>query len=246
MQISVTSPRFSTRRRPSSRRQSGAPVELVAPKLEALARARNRVCHSRPLEEEDLPSFLDLGKFLLQHASTWDWDELKAVQRKMDEDPNDVLRLQIPEFWRLERGTVPNNLPLPDYDETTFLGRITERKELKRHLLGRHPVVTLVGEGGVGKTALALQCVYDLLDLGEECPYEAIVWVTLKNKVLTSSGIASVQGAVADVLGILQVSATQLGAADKSLRFMTPERTDRISTRNKGPINYRQFRNPNI
>jgi LuxR family glucitol operon transcriptional activator len=197
---------------------SGVSVDIVAPKLEALARARNRVCHSRPLEEEDLPSFLDLGKFLLQHASTWNWGELEAVQKRMDEDPSYVLRLQIPEFWRLERGTVPNNLPLPDYDETTFLGRITERKELKRHLLGRHPVVTLVGEGGVGKTALALQCVYDLLDLGEECPYEAIVWVTLKNKVLTASGIASVQGAVADVLGILQVSATQLGAAGQKLQ----------------------------
>jgi len=195
----------------------GMQVDAVALKLEALSRARNRVCHSRPLEEEDLPSFLDLGKFLLHNASTWDWRELKTVQNKMDEDPSYVLRLQIPEFWRLDKGTIPNNLPLPDYDETSFLGRLTERKELKKHLLGRHPVVTLVGEGGVGKTALALQCVYDLLDLGEECPYEAVVWVTLKNKVLTASGIASVQGAVVDVLGILQISATQLGAAGHEL-----------------------------
>jgi len=196
---------------------NGVRIDVVAPKLEALARARNRVCHSRPLEEDDLPSFLDLGRFLLQHASTWDWRELKIVQNRMDADPSYVLRLQIPEFWRLDRGTIPNNLPLPDYDDTSFLGRLTERKELKRHLLGRHPVVTLVGEGGVGKTALALQCVYDLLDLADECPYEAIVWITLKNKVLTASGIASVRGAVADVLGILQLSATQLGAGGKEL-----------------------------
>jgi LuxR family glucitol operon transcriptional activator len=196
---------------------SSVQVDIVAPKLEALSRARNRVCHSRPLEEEDLPSFLDLAKFLLQYAPMCDWTELNTVQNKMDEDPSYVLRLQIPEFWRLDRGAIPNNLPLPDYDDTSFLGRLTERKELKKHLLGRHPVVTLVGEGGVGKTALALQCVYDLLDLGDQCPYEAIVWVTLKNKVLTSAGIASVQGAVVDVLGILQVSATELGAEGTQL-----------------------------
>jgi LuxR family glucitol operon transcriptional activator len=195
----------------------GLDVDKIAPKLETMARARNRVCHSRPIEEQDMPGFLDLAKFLLLQNMGSDWTELRSVQNKMDGDPSYVLRLQIPEFWRLDKGTIPNNLPLPDYDETTFLGRVTERKDLKKHLLGRHPVVTLVGEGGVGKTALALQCAYDLLDLKEECPYEAVVWVSLKNKVLTASGIDSVQGAVVDVLGILRLTASELGAsADQS------------------------------
>ena len=48
---------------------SGVQIDVVAPKLEALSGARNRVCHSRPLEEDDLPSFLDLGKFLERHVA---------------------------------------------------------------------------------------------------------------------------------------------------------------------------------
>jgi LuxR family glucitol operon transcriptional activator len=189
----------------------GLEISVIAKKLESLAKARNRVCHSRPLEEEDLPNFLDLAKFLLTGESGWDWTELRGVQNNLDSDPSYILRLQIPEFWRYEKNAVPNNLPLPDYDETSFLGREIDRKHLKNHLVGRHPVITLVGEGGVGKTALALQCVYGLLDLADQCPYEAIVWTSLKNKVLTASGINSVHGGVANVLGILQESTNQLG-----------------------------------
>src|SRR5690349_19587700 len=46
---------------------------------------------------------------------------------------------------------------------TSFVGRERELAEVKR-LLAAHPLVTLTGAGGVGKTRLALQAAAEVLD----------------------------------------------------------------------------------
>jgi LuxR family transcriptional regulator, glucitol operon activator len=190
----------------------GVDVKPLAKRLEAMAAARNRVCHSRPLHEEDLANFLDLSKFALADFKTLDWDQLTEFQHKINADPTFVLRLEIPDFWRIGDETIHHNIPLPDYDDTSFLGRVAERREVKKYLLGHHPVITIVGEGGVGKSALAMQCAYDLMDLGEECPFDAMVWVSLKTKVLTARGVENIRDSVVNVLGVMRDVAVQLGA----------------------------------
>ena len=54
----------------------------------------------------------------------------------------------------------PNNLPL---QLTSFIGREREIGEVKR-LLSTSRLLTLTGAGGSGKTRLALQTAYQLLD----------------------------------------------------------------------------------
>jgi LuxR family transcriptional regulator, glucitol operon activator len=44
-------------------------------------------------------------------------------------------------------------------------------------------VLTVVGEGAIGKTALSVKCLYDLID-DAECPYEAVLWSSLKTEML--------------------------------------------------------------
>lgn len=44
----------------------GRNVTTLADQLESMTRARNRVCHSRPLEDDDLSRFIELANLLLR------------------------------------------------------------------------------------------------------------------------------------------------------------------------------------
>jgi cold shock CspA family protein/tetratricopeptide (TPR) repeat protein len=103
--------------------------------------------------------------------------------------------------WESE-GRVLHNLPTPDFDETGLIGRGALVARVSRLLTSnREPVITLVGPGGVGKTALALQVLSDLT-IAENPPYDAILWASLKTESLTGEGIQRLRGATADVFDL--------------------------------------------
>lgn len=183
-------------------------VKAVADRLDALGPTRNRVCHSRPLEFDDLPKCLGASDYLLQ-LSDLSFPTLKYARQRLRDDPSFVLNLQIPEYWSLETQ-IHHNLPLPEFDETGFLGRDKDRREVHKLLRSHYPALTIVGEGGVGKTALALRCLYDLLD-DSSVPYDAIVWVSLKTMTLTEGGIRELGNVLNSTLGLLSSVAYSLG-----------------------------------
>jgi LuxR family glucitol operon transcriptional activator len=149
---------------------------------------------------------------LLTTYSNLPWTLLRETQNQLASNPGYVVALQIPGFWQLGSTLIRHNLPLPDYDETGFLGRLADRSAVRKHLLASHPVITIVGEGGVGKSALAIQCLYDLLSISENPPYEAIIWTSLKTKTLTASGVDSIKDSITSTLGIIENLAKELGA----------------------------------
>ena len=103
------------------------------------------------------------------------------------------------------------NLPLPDFDETGLVGRGEEQRSLRKLILdGRQPVVTVAGEAGVGKTALTVSTLYSLLD-DPECPFEAILWISLKAEILTAAGVEQLTVAARDALGIAEALGAPLG-----------------------------------
>jgi LuxR family glucitol operon transcriptional activator len=183
----------------------------LANKLELMTRARNRVCHSRPLKDDDLARFIDLANFLLGDFPQLQWRELQSVRLKIEQDPTFVLKLEIPAFWTAAADVLPHNLPMVDFDETGFIGRVTEARDVIKHISGPHPLVTIVGEGGVGKTALALHCLYEILDT-KEVRFDAIVWISLKTRMLTPAGVREIRDAVTTTLGIVQAAASELGS----------------------------------
>lgn len=189
-----------------------AAATALASRLDLLTGARNRVCHSRPLETDDFADLLELAR---EAPGIWRecaWSELDATMKRLEHQPSFVLHLQIPEFWRENRSR-EHNLPLPEFDDTGFLGRESDRRALTRLLLLPHPVISVLGEGGVGKTALAVRCLYDILEQ-HDCPFDAIVWVSLKTRVLTVSGAEDLRDSVRTVLGLVQSVAAQTGAPE--------------------------------
>lgn len=164
-----------------------------------LVDARKRVMHPRPLLSDDAMTVtILLGEFRTQ----W-WPELQRVSSHLRAD----------DAWEpiVNLGADPSltlhNLPLPDYDETGLLGRDDDVSRLMGLLKRkREPVITITGEGGIGKTAIALFVAYRLVD-DPSRPYDAILWVSLKHEKLTAVGIRSITGAVRDI----QNSATEIG-----------------------------------
>ncbi|MBL0694060.1 cold shock domain-containing protein [Comamonas sp. JC664] len=191
-------------------------TKLLAESLLELTPCRNRVCHSRPLEPEDLPQLLDFAK-LAQSHTTFAMQGTRETLQRLKDDPTFVLHLTIPEYWTQTDDAAHHNLPLPEFDDTGFLGRTKDRKELTKHLQSQLPVITLVGEGGVGKTALALRCLYDLVELGGNCPYDAVIWISLKTRILTHSGTKEISQTITSVLGLLQEVGQSLGVPNTAL-----------------------------
>ena len=86
------------------------------------------------------------------------------------------------------------NLPKVD---SIYIKREELEFELKRTLLNeRHPMVTLLGRGGIGKTSLALRV---LTRLCKEERYQTILWFSSRDIDLLEYGAKSVQPHVLDI-----------------------------------------------
>jgi hypothetical protein len=165
----------------------------------ALCSIRNRVMHSRPLHYSDYSFSIDIINSILTYPRHL-FPSLHAEESRIKRDPTSVLSVTLPNHSGFG-ASESHNLPLPDFDETGFLGRADECKRLLTALRGPWPVVTIVGEGGVGKTALALRVAYELLD-DSSAGFDAIVWTSSKTTRLTVTGIQNIECAIEDSLGI--------------------------------------------
>lgn len=172
--------------------------------FEQLVPIRNRVYHNRPLTFSDYPTTINAVE-TLTNTSSIPWSSLKLTMKWLCEEPQFVLGLEIPAY----ESTVHHNLPSPDFDETGFLGREEETAKLSKLCLGPYPVISVLGVGGVGKTALAVKVAYDLADHPAQ-PFDAIVWCTSKTMQLTPTEIIYLKSAIHDSLGMLDQLATEL------------------------------------
>lgn len=88
-----------------------------------------------------------------------------------------------------------HNLPQPEYGQ--FIGRETELAQVIRQLRpyphSQHPIVTIDGVGGIGKSALALEVAHRYLrgsnDIQLDERFDAIIWTSAKQSLLTADGI---------------------------------------------------------
>ncbi len=173
----------------------GDAVRMFTSQLEPIVPRRNRVMHLRPLQDGDLDS---VRKVCIDFVNTGlDLPELRGALNNLAKYPS----------WRpeLDRGEqlVLNNIPLAEFDETGLIGRRDAADELLALLLRRNDrVITLVGEGMIGKTALTVQVLDELIHHAE-CPYGTVLWTSLKRERLTGDGVEEIVGAARGVLSEL-------------------------------------------
>lgn len=197
---------------------SESELKAITVGLEKLSKCRNRVCHSRPLEPTDFVSLLDFTQELIETGDKLDWKNINEAIRNLN-NPTFALSLSIPDFWKPNKKSIYNNLPLPEFDDTGFMGRDNDRKSINKLLGSNTSVISIVGEGGIGKTALAQRCLYDILELcedekNESSLYDIIIWVSLKTNRLTIGGVEQIQSAISSSSGLFHNISSMLGGGD--------------------------------
>lgn len=186
---------------------------------------RNDVMHGRPLTVDEHIFAFSFAQTLVSKPGYW--PTLGRAYTEYAADPTSFIQRSVEFLDEPPQPQVMHNLPLPDYDDTGFLPRPELERDLKKKILGRHPVVTLLGEGGNGKTALALQVLYGLVRSNDH-GFDAIIWVSAKTSQLGVSGIRELQEvsvAAADIM--------QAGAALESVGETPRDRLYNMLSENK-------------
>lgn len=193
-------------------------IAFITTGLERLSQCRNRVCHSRPLEPSDFSDLLDYTNELKIKGREVNWRNISTAINNLD-NPAFALGLTIPEFWKSSKRYIYNNLPIPEFDDIGFIGRDKDRTSICRLIESNTRVISIVGEGGIGKTALAQRCLYDILEICEdknkEPPlFDIILWISLKTNRLTAAGVEQIHGAISSGTGLFRNLSSSLGGSE--------------------------------
>ena len=165
--------------------------------IENIIPTRNRIMHVRPLEFDDDSKIFDFVKDIGKFSEILEFCETKTISNKIESNPDFLLSV-IPKISVVDNSNVKNNLPMVDYDDTGFVGRIKDKELLTKKILGPYPVISVIGVGGIGKTSLVLSTLYDLLDNEQKFSdmFDSIIWVTLKTKSMTDGDFVVINKAI--------------------------------------------------
>lgn len=148
---------------------------------------RNDVDHEEPIPPNDREFFRKLAGqspkefFPLTHSI------LENIEEKMEY----FRELTKPIKW--DEG-FSHNVPYPpEHESTGLLGRDSEVSEIMSNLERKTgPVVSIVGNAGVGKTAIAQEVAINFIKQGG--PFDLILWYSFKDHTLTKRGVTEIQG----------------------------------------------------
>lgn len=169
-------------------------------RLEKIVAIRNRVMHIRPLNFDDITIVTEFCREVVAIDSGIEWKSLKKTLNMLENDASYVLSLEIMSYDD-EDSSISHNLPIPDFDETGLIGRDADVNQILQLCSGAFPVISIVGEGGVGKSALALKVAYELIE--KKDLFDAVVWVTSKTSQITLNEIKEIKGAIDTSFGII-------------------------------------------
>jgi tetratricopeptide (TPR) repeat protein len=128
---------------------------------------------------------------------------VKEERRLLDEIAGLEQRLATP----YAPSSIPHNLP----PRSEFVGRQAEKARVHEALCSRSYLVSIDGIGGIGKTSLALEVVYECLQArrenksdGDTAIFEGFIWATAKDRDLTLNVLLDAVARTLDYPGIAQ------------------------------------------
>lgn len=213
--------------------------EKISQSILDIVPVRNRVMHSRPLlpnDESIVFDFIYKMNSLNEHFS--------SLFKAINDIKNDKSYLFRVDRKTIEEDKVIHNLPLVDYDDTGFIGRIKNKKELIKKIYGPYPVISIIGDGGIGKTSLLLSCMYDLID-DPDFSYNTIAWTTLKTTSLQDGDFKHISGSISNFDMVIKGANMQINndygkPQDDMLTYMRYKKTiliiDNLETINSNDI----------
>ena len=161
---------------------------------------RNKVMHTRPIEFSDRGTLEESLHTIDKRLDFIRWNELIKTRQKLKENPQKLIveTTFIPEIDN--ETNIYHNLPVPEFDDTGFIGRKKEIKELTKLIESdKDQIITVVGNGGIGKTAIIVKCLYELLDSPNIRGFEAIIWISLKTRTLSRGEFININSSINDL-----------------------------------------------
>ncbi|PED17662.1 NB-ARC domain-containing protein [Bacillus toyonensis] len=164
---------------------------------------RNRVMHTRPLEIGDRSTLFEVLDDIDSKINWITWQETKNTKNMIETEPTKLFEVE--KYYKSSiRDKVYHNLPSPEFDDTGYIGRKKDIKELKDLLQNnKHQIVSIIGNGGLGKTALTVKVLYDLID-DIDNEYEAVLWITLKTRTLSHGEFNTLENTVKGIPDLMK------------------------------------------
>lgn len=171
---------------------------------------RNNVMHPRPLGLFDYPILKETFNMIDKILDSMTWSNVKITRKKIAEHPEELMA---PPMNLKKSDNIIENIPaIVDYEETSFIGRRREIGEIKAKLNKKNVhILSIIGDGGTGKTAIVLKLLYDLLD-DENCNWELILWTSLKTNELNNYEFSEIRNSLKNTSAMYEQLASVVGA----------------------------------
>ena len=171
--------------------------------LEKLVQTRNRIMHSRPLDsadEDKIDCFLQNYEY---YKDIINFDNVKEIVQLVNNNPSYFIeKHHLKENIYISKEIL-HNLPIVDFDDTGFIGREEEKNTLLKKIKSLYPVISVIGDGGIGKTSLVLSCLYEYI-AEDYLPYKRIIWISLKTKTLQDGEFKNIKNSFTDFESSIQ------------------------------------------
>lgn len=171
-----------------------AEKKFINSELSKIIPIRNNVMHPRPLGALDF--YLVKGIFdQIDHiVHSLVWKNVELIRVKIKESPES---LRLPPSNVKKSESIIENIPITvDFEDTNFVGRKEEIGAIKEKLNKNNVhILSIIGDGGIGKTAIAIKVLYDMLD-DPKCKFNLILWSSLKTNELNNYEFKEIKDAL--------------------------------------------------